>query len=60
VLGESFVRLLSGDFWSVRNSVAESLRAEPEWQTFAPFEPVYGCPVYPELDAAEPVAAVQR
>jgi flavin-dependent dehydrogenase len=51
--GAPFVRLLSGDFWSAANPIAKLLRANSEWDTFAPFERVYGCPVYPELDAAE-------
>lgn len=51
--GKWFTRLLSGDFWSTRNEVAEWLRAEPRWATFAPFEPLYECPVYPELERAE-------
>jgi flavin-dependent dehydrogenase len=56
--GTPFVRLLSGDFWSVHNPVAELMRARPEWDTFAPFEPTFGCPVYPELDAADDARAV--
>ena len=44
------VRLLGGDFWSAHNPIATALRANREWDTFAPFTPVYGCPVYPELD----------
>jgi FADH2-dependent halogenase/halogenation protein CepH len=40
------VRLLGGDFWSAHNA---ALRANREWETFAPFTPVFGCPVYPEL-----------
>ncbi|GAA1959201.1 NAD(P)/FAD-dependent oxidoreductase [Amycolatopsis minnesotensis] len=44
------VRLLGGDFWSARNPIAEALRANRDWDTFAPFEPVFGCPVYPEPD----------
>ncbi|MGH3685375.1 MAG: NAD(P)/FAD-dependent oxidoreductase [Pseudonocardiaceae bacterium] len=43
------VRLLGGDFWSVHNPIATVLRANREWDTFAPFKPVFGCPVYPEL-----------
>ncbi len=39
-------RLLSGDFWSRENALAEVLRAEPGYGTFAPFERLYGCPVY--------------
>lgn len=44
-------RLLSGDFWSRENILAQRLRAEPSFATFAPFEPLYGCPIYPELDS---------
>ncbi|MGW0890098.1 NAD(P)/FAD-dependent oxidoreductase [Saccharopolyspora sp. NPDC002578] len=44
------VRLLGGDFWSEHNPIAAALRANPDWDTFAPFERAYGCPVYPELD----------
>jgi FADH2-dependent halogenase len=44
------VRLLGGDFWSAHNPIAAALRANREWDTFAPFKPVFGCPVYPELD----------
>ncbi|MGW4128457.1 NAD(P)/FAD-dependent oxidoreductase [Amycolatopsis japonica] len=47
------VRLLGGDFWSEHNPIAQALRANPAWRTFAPFQPVFGCPVYPELDAAD-------
>ncbi|MFC4564373.1 NAD(P)/FAD-dependent oxidoreductase [Nocardiopsis mangrovi] len=47
------VRLLGGDFWSEHNPISEALRAIPEWDTFSPFEPVFGCPVYPERDSAD-------
>ncbi|OXM46602.1 NAD(P)/FAD-dependent oxidoreductase [Amycolatopsis alba] len=47
------VRLLGGDFWSEHNPIAQALRANTAWRTFAPFRPVFGCPVYPELDAAD-------
>lgn len=47
IAGPAFVRLLSGDFWT-DNPIAELLRQDPRWDTFAPFEPVYGCPVYPQ------------
>lgn len=47
------VRLLGGDFWSAHNPIAEALRANRAWDTFAPFEPVFGCPIYPELDEAD-------
>lgn len=43
-------RLLSGDFWSAHNPLNRILRQESRWDVFAPFEPVYGCPVYPALD----------
>ncbi|MEV4511720.1 NAD(P)/FAD-dependent oxidoreductase [Dactylosporangium sp. NPDC049525] len=59
VAGSPFVRLLSGDFWSVANPLGQLLRENPRWDTFAPFERLYGCPVYPELDAAE-TAALQN
>ncbi|HEY9389970.1 MAG TPA: NAD(P)/FAD-dependent oxidoreductase [Mycobacteriales bacterium] len=51
-------RLLSGDFWSGHNPVSRSLRAEHRWDTFARFEPTFGCPVYGELDAAEQLPVV--
>ncbi|WCN03359.1 NAD(P)/FAD-dependent oxidoreductase [Streptomyces sp. M92] len=44
--------MLSGDFWSRGNALAEHLRKESRWEVFEPFEPSYGCPVYPELEAA--------
>jgi FADH2-dependent halogenase len=47
------VRLLGGDFWSARNPIAAALRANKEWDTFAPFQPVFGCPIYPELGDPE-------
>jgi flavin-dependent dehydrogenase len=46
-------RLLGGDFWSRGNPMGELLRTERRWDTFAPFTPAYGCPVYPELEARE-------
>lgn len=48
-----FARMLSGDFWSDTNRLTQWLRAQRRWDTFAPYEPVLECPVYPELDAAE-------
>jgi flavin-dependent dehydrogenase len=51
---EWIARLLSGDYWSRKNPLAERLREDDRYRTFAPFEPLYGCPVYPDLDAAEP------
>ncbi|WP_211588929.1 NAD(P)/FAD-dependent oxidoreductase [Allorhizocola rhizosphaerae] len=49
-------RLLSGDFWSGVNPLNRLLRDNHDYDIFAPFEPVYGCPVYPHLDVAEDVA----
>jgi FADH2-dependent halogenase/halogenation protein CepH len=46
-------RLLAGDFWSSHNAMGRVLRAKTEWDTFEPFDRRYGCPIYPELDAAE-------
>jgi FADH2-dependent halogenase len=51
--GKWIARLLSGDFWSRQNPVAELLRDNRGYDTFRPFPLVYGCPVYPEIDAAE-------
>lgn len=51
--GKWIARLLSGDFWSRLNPVAELLRDNRDYDTFEPFSVVYGCPVYPEIDAAE-------
>jgi FADH2-dependent halogenase len=51
-----FARLLSGDFWSRGNPFNDLLRAERRWDTFAPFEPVYGCPYYADLNAIEEAA----
>ncbi len=51
VEGVPFVRMLSGDFWTAENRLAALLRANTSWDTFAPFERAYGCPVYPHLDA---------
>jgi FADH2-dependent halogenase len=51
--GRWIARLLAGDFWSRPNPVAELLRDNREYDTFAPFPVAYGCPVYPEIDAAE-------
>jgi FADH2-dependent halogenase len=49
----SFARMLSGDFWSEANPMTRWLRSQRRWDTFAPFELVRQCPVYPLLDAAE-------
>jgi FADH2-dependent halogenase len=48
-----FARVLSGDFWSDVNPLNTWLREQRRWDTFAPFEIVGECPVYPELDAEE-------
>jgi flavin-dependent dehydrogenase len=53
-----FARALSGDFWTEDNEIAALLRAERRWDTFAPFERRFGCPVYPELDAHRVTAGV--
>ncbi|WP_413809905.1 NAD(P)/FAD-dependent oxidoreductase [Streptomyces sp. OE57] len=47
--------LLAGDFWSQGNALARHLRDERRWDTFAPFEYFYGCPVYPNLELLERV-----
>jgi flavin-dependent dehydrogenase len=47
-------RLLGGDFWSQKNPLAEHLRSDDRYRTFAPFEPLFGCPVYPDQEASEP------
>ncbi|WNV89591.1 NAD(P)/FAD-dependent oxidoreductase [Umezawaea sp. Da 62-37] len=46
-------RLLGGDFWSEKNALANHLRSISDFDTFDSFEPLYGCPVYPEIDATE-------
>jgi FADH2-dependent halogenase len=40
------VRTLNGDFWTTTNPFVNRLRREPNWNLFAPYEPLYGCPVY--------------
>jgi flavin-dependent dehydrogenase len=55
-----FARILSGDFWSDTNPFTEWLREQSRWDTFAPFDVVRHCPVYPELDAAERALATNR
>ncbi|MDX3106700.1 NAD(P)/FAD-dependent oxidoreductase [Nonomuraea angiospora] len=47
--------LLAGDFWSQGNALARYLKSERRWDTFAPFEYFYGCPVYPDLELLERV-----
>ncbi|WP_203645805.1 NAD(P)/FAD-dependent oxidoreductase [Streptomyces sp. SID14478] len=49
-LEKYLVRLIGGDFWSEHNSVAAEMRRRKEWDTFEPFQRVYGCPSYPHLD----------
>lgn len=44
------IRLIGGDFWSEHNAVAQEMRRRPEWDTFSPFQRVFGCPSYPHLD----------
>ena len=39
-------RTLAGDFWTAENPITTELRSERTWDTFAPYEPLYGCPVY--------------
>lgn len=51
-----FARILSGDFWSDTNPFTEYLRKQERWNTFAPFELVRDCPIYPELEAQERAA----
>jgi FADH2-dependent halogenase len=54
VEGKWISRLLSGDFWSSHNPLTQYLRSVSKWDTYQePFEVVYGCPVYAELDAQE-------
>lgn len=48
-----FARVLSGDFWSDLNPFNRWLREQRRWDTFAEFEPLHTCPIYPELDAEE-------
>jgi flavin-dependent dehydrogenase len=51
--GKWFTRMLSGDFWSEHNPISRLLRSNPNWDTFEAFEPLYGDPVYRDLDAEE-------
>ncbi|HEX6074385.1 MAG TPA: NAD(P)/FAD-dependent oxidoreductase [Micromonosporaceae bacterium] len=53
VQGKWFTRILSGDFWSEHNPISQLLRSNPNWDTFSPFEPLYGCPLYGDLNAEE-------
>ncbi len=53
-----FARLLSGDFWDSRNPIGEMLRGESRWDTFAPFQRVRNCPVYPDPNFADHAVAV--
>ena len=46
-------RLLCGDFWSEQNPLTSFLRSIGEWDTFAPFDRAFGCPIYPELAMEE-------
>jgi FADH2-dependent halogenase len=46
-------RLLCGDFWSVQNPITSFLSSVREWDTFAPFDRAFGCPIYPELAMEE-------
>lgn len=56
---EHFARVLSGDFWSDTNSFTRYLRTQRQWDTFAPFQWVNECPIYPELDRAERAGTVR-
>lgn len=49
-LEKYLIRLIGGDFWSEHNPVAQEMRRRSEWDTFAPFQRVFGCPAYPHLD----------
>ncbi|WP_416983446.1 NAD(P)/FAD-dependent oxidoreductase [Streptomyces sp. T028] len=53
-------RLVSGDFWNPRNVLLGHLRAQSKWDTFAPFEPYWGCPFYEELNVAEDEEAAKE
>lgn len=44
----TLARLLGGDFWSPDNQLAAYLRTREDFATFAPFEPLLQCPVYPD------------
>ena len=40
------VLALGGDLFTDTNAFINRLRAEPGWDLFKPYEPMYGCPVY--------------
>jgi FADH2-dependent halogenase len=40
------VRAFGGDLFTDANPFVNRLREEPGWNLFAPYEPLYGCPVY--------------
>jgi FADH2-dependent halogenase len=42
----SLIRLMCGDFWNQDNIIGKLLRGHSEFDTFAPFTPVYECPFY--------------
>lgn len=44
------VRALNGDFFTDSNPFINRLRQEERWKLFAPFQPLYGCPVYGDRD----------
>ncbi|GAA2553361.1 NAD(P)/FAD-dependent oxidoreductase [Winogradskya consettensis] len=46
-------RLVSGDFWNPRNVLVQYLRGQERFDTFAEFEPLWGCPFYEDLNIAE-------
>lgn len=50
-------RMLNGDFWSEHNPFTRQLRSEERWRTFDDFDPLYGCPVYPDQEPAKERAA---
>jgi flavin-dependent dehydrogenase len=41
-------RALNGDLFTDTNPFVNRLRARAEWALFAPYEPLYGCPVHGE------------
>lgn len=56
------LQVMAGDLWSYEsNPIWSPLRSRREWDTFEQhFEPVYGCPVYPDICAAMEEAAGAR